>query len=67
MLASVELKNCENRDDIDFFLQMKGYLPCGIISIQVYFFYQKQVPVDITEIFLKVALNTIHQTKPTEI
>ena len=38
MLASVELKNCENRDDIDFFLQMKGYLPCGIISIQVYFF-----------------------------
>jgi hypothetical protein len=40
MLASVELKKRENRDDIDFFLQMKGYLPCGI-----YFFYQKQVPV----------------------
>ena len=33
MLASVELKKRENRDDIDFFLQMKGYLPCGIYSI----------------------------------
>jgi hypothetical protein len=31
-LASVELKKCENRDDIDF-LQMNGYVPCGIISI----------------------------------
>jgi hypothetical protein len=27
MLASVELKKHENRDDIDF-LQMKVYLPC---------------------------------------
>jgi len=26
------LKKRENRDDIDF-LQMNGYLPCGIISI----------------------------------
>ena len=32
MLASVEMKKHENRDDIDF-LQMKGYLPYGIISI----------------------------------
>ena len=44
MLASVELKKRENRDDLDF-LQMNGYIPCGIISIWVYFFYQKQVPV----------------------
>jgi hypothetical protein len=33
MLASVELKKREKLDDIDFFLQMKGFLPCGIISI----------------------------------
>jgi hypothetical protein len=32
MLASVELKKRENRDDIDF-LQINGYVPCGIISI----------------------------------
>ena len=32
MLASVELKKRENCDDIDF-LQMNGYVPCGIISI----------------------------------
>jgi hypothetical protein len=32
MLESVELKKRENRDDKDF-LQMKGYLPCGIIRI----------------------------------
>ena len=38
MLASVELKKRENRDDIDFFLQMNGYVPCGIISIWVYLF-----------------------------
>ena len=31
-LASVELEKRENRDDIDF-LQMNGYVPCGIISI----------------------------------
>ena len=37
MLESVELKKRENRDDKDF-LQVKGYLPCGIIRIQVYFF-----------------------------
>ena len=37
MLASVELKKRENRDDLDF-LQMNGYVPCGIYSIQVYFF-----------------------------
>jgi len=24
---------------------MNGYVPCGIISIWVYLFYQKQVPV----------------------
>jgi hypothetical protein len=42
MLASVELKKRENLDDIDF-LQMNGYVPCGIISIWVYFCYQKQV------------------------
>jgi hypothetical protein len=41
MLASVELKKRENRDDLDFFLQMNGYVPCGIISIWVYFVYQK--------------------------
>jgi hypothetical protein len=28
MLASVELKKRENRDDLDF-LQMNGYVPCG--------------------------------------
>ena len=44
MLASVELKKRENRDDLGI-LQMNGYVPCGIYSIQVYFFYQKQVPV----------------------
>jgi hypothetical protein len=44
MLESVELKKRENSDDLDF-LQMNGYVPCGIISIWVYFFYQKQVPV----------------------
>jgi hypothetical protein len=44
MLESVELKKRENNDDLDF-LQMNGYVPCGIISIWVYFFYQKQVPV----------------------
>ena len=44
MLASVELKKRENRDDLDF-LQMNGYVPCGIYSIYVYIFYQKQVPV----------------------
>ena len=27
MLASVELKKRENRDDLDF-LQMNGYVPC---------------------------------------
>ena len=32
MLASVELKKREIRDDLDF-LQMKDYLPCGIIGI----------------------------------
>jgi hypothetical protein len=32
MVASVELKKRENRDDLDF-LQMNGYVPCGIISI----------------------------------
>jgi hypothetical protein len=32
MLASVELKKRENRNDIDF-LQMNGYVPSGIISI----------------------------------
>jgi hypothetical protein len=32
MLASVELKKRENRDDLDF-LQMNGYLPCSIYSI----------------------------------
>jgi hypothetical protein len=32
MLASVELKKRENRDDLDF-LQMNGYVPCGIYSI----------------------------------
>jgi hypothetical protein len=32
MLALVELKKRENRDDIDF-LQMNGYVPCGFISI----------------------------------
>jgi hypothetical protein len=32
---SVELKKRE----------MNGYVTCGIISIYVYFFYQKQVPV----------------------
>ena len=32
MLASVELKKHENRDDLDF-LQMNGYVPCGIYSI----------------------------------
>jgi hypothetical protein len=43
-VLSVPLKKRENHDDIDF-LQMNGYVPCGIISIWVYFFYQKQVPV----------------------
>jgi hypothetical protein len=28
MLASIELKKRENRDDLDF-LQMNGYVPCG--------------------------------------
>ena len=37
MLESVELKKRENSDDLDF-LQMNGYVPCGIISIWVYFF-----------------------------
>jgi hypothetical protein len=32
MLASVELKKRENRDDLDF-LQMNGYVPCSIYSI----------------------------------
>jgi hypothetical protein len=32
MLASVELKKRENRDDLDIF-QMNSYVPCGIISI----------------------------------
>jgi hypothetical protein len=34
MLASIELKKRENRDDLDF-LQLNGYMyiPCGIISI----------------------------------
>jgi hypothetical protein len=45
MLASVELTKRENRYDLDF-LQMNGYVPCGIISISVYFAYQKQVPVE---------------------
>ena len=45
MLVSVELTKRENRDDLDF-LQMNGYVPCGIISIWVYFAYQKQVPVE---------------------
>jgi hypothetical protein len=40
MLASVELKKHENRDDIDC-LQINGYVPCGIISIWVYFFLPK--------------------------
>jgi hypothetical protein len=35
MLASVELKKRENRNDLDF-LQMNGYVPCGIYSIYVY-------------------------------
>jgi hypothetical protein len=34
----------DTRDDLDF-LQMNRYVPCGIYSIYVYFFYQKQVPV----------------------
>jgi hypothetical protein len=29
MLASVELKKRENRDDLDF-LQMNGYVPCSM-------------------------------------
>jgi hypothetical protein len=41
MLASVELKKREIRDDLDF-LQMNGYVSSGILSIKVYFFYQKQ-------------------------
>jgi len=32
MPASVELKKHENSDDLDF-LQMNGYVPCGIYSI----------------------------------
>jgi hypothetical protein len=32
MLAFVELKKRENHDELDF-LQMNGYVPCGIISI----------------------------------
>jgi hypothetical protein len=47
MLASVELKKRENRDDLDF-LQMNGYVSCSIYSIKVKRFYQKQVPVSIT-------------------
>jgi hypothetical protein len=31
MLASVELKKRENRDDLDF-LQMNGYIPCSIYT-----------------------------------
>ena len=45
MLASVDLKKRENHDDLDF-LQMNGYVPCGIYSIKVFFLYQSQVPVD---------------------
>jgi hypothetical protein len=32
MLASVELKKRENRDDLDF-LQMNGYIPCSIYIV----------------------------------
>jgi len=89
MLASVEFKKRENRDDIEF-LQMNGYVPCGIISIWGIFFlpetsacgdkvcqwlatglwFSPGPPVsstnktdrhDISEILLKVALNTIKQ------
>ena len=34
MLASVELKKRENRDDKDF-LQMNGYIPCSIYMVSV--------------------------------
>jgi hypothetical protein len=37
MLAFVELKKRENRDDIEF-LQINGYVPCGFNSIWVYIF-----------------------------
>jgi hypothetical protein len=40
MLGSVELKKRENRDDIEF-LQMNGDVPCGIISIWVYFLFTR--------------------------
>ena len=53
MLASVELKERENCDDLDF-LQMNGYVPCGIYSIQVKKNYQKQVPVVYSEEFVIV-------------
>ena len=45
------------------FLQMNGCVPCGIYSIQVYFFYQKQVPVVLTQFiftlisFLLIGIN----------
>jgi hypothetical protein len=32
MMASVELKKRENRDDLDF-LQMNGYIPCSIYIV----------------------------------
>ena len=40
MLASVELKKRENRDDLDLFLQMNGltYLVVYIVSRYIFFF-----------------------------
>ena len=39
MLASVELKKRENRDDLDV-LQMNGYIPC---SIYIYYLGKKKI------------------------
>jgi hypothetical protein len=47
MLASVELKKRENRDDIDFFSQMNGYVPCGIQQ-NSYIHYNVMHPMSIT-------------------
>ena len=40
------MKKRENRDDLDL-LQMNGYVPCGIISIWVYFFLPETSACDI--------------------
>jgi hypothetical protein len=45
MLASVELKKRENRDDLDFLTNERLRTLWYISYLGIFFFYQKQVPV----------------------